>query len=77
MFTERLATMCMSSVLLGFPVTLLVRQAFRVSVIRYKYLARLAGRSRLSCNHKDLRFLLVIDEPRSWQSVPARLISLM
>ena len=30
-FTERLATMCMSSVLLGFPVTFLVRQAFLAS----------------------------------------------
>ena len=36
MFTERLATMCMSSVLLGFPVTFLVRQVFLASVIRYK-----------------------------------------
>ena len=36
MFTERLATMWMSSVLPRFPVTFLVRQAFLVSVITYK-----------------------------------------
>ena len=36
MFTESLATMWMSSVLPGFPVTFLVRQAFLASVITYK-----------------------------------------
>ena len=36
MFTERLVTMCVSSVLPGFPVTYLVRQDFLASVITCK-----------------------------------------
>ena len=43
MFTERLATMCMSSVLPGFPVTFLVRQTFLASVITYKIFSPVSG----------------------------------